>query len=167
MKLTIPTWLAFLFLGIASFAPVVSLRAGWWMPYYGALLVCWVLTSIAAIRGVARKERRARRRLAHALRRLGAANGEAAEMNADTGRHTPRGERLIVVAHDAGSLYEHIRRDRYGDETVKVIRDRRSTDRRLRMEAHTPDRRRDERRTHNINPLLLTQGWAEITLPEH
>ena len=167
MKLTIPTWLAFLFLGIASFAPVVSLRAGWWMPYYGALLVCWVLTSIAAIRGVARRERRARRRLAYALRRLGAVNVEAPEMKADPGRHARRSERLIVVARDAGSLYDQIRGDRYGDETVKVIRDRRSTDRRLRMEAHTPDRRRDERRTHNINPLLLAQGWAEITLPEH
>jgi hypothetical protein len=47
-----PTWLMFFYLGIASFAPVAaSVRAGWWMPYYyGALLMWWVLVSIAVVR---------------------------------------------------------------------------------------------------------------------
>jgi hypothetical protein len=31
------------------------------------------------------------------------------------------------------------------------------------MEAHVPDRRRGERRRHDIEPLLLTQGWAQVT----
>jgi hypothetical protein len=74
--------------------------------------------------------------------------------------------RLIIVARDEVVLYEYIRRGQFGDETVRVITDRRSTDRRLRMEAHIPDRRRSERRRYDIDPLLLTQGWAEVTLPE-
>ena len=52
------TWLMFLYLGIASFAPVVvSLRPGRWMPYYyGALLMWWVLVSLATVRRRAREE---------------------------------------------------------------------------------------------------------------
>ena len=167
MKLTIPTWLVFLFLGIASFAPVVSLRPGWWVPYYGALLVCWVLVSVAAMRRVAREDRKAKRKLARMLRQLRAAkNAEAAETNADVVRHALAEERLIIVARDEVDLYDHIRRDQFGGESIKVITDRRSTDRRLRMEAHIPDRRRGERRRYDIEPLLLTQGWAEVTLPQ-
>ena len=161
MKLTIPTWLLFLVLGIASFAPVVSLRPRWWAPYYGALLVCWVLISVAAMRQVAREDRKAKRKLARMLRQLRDAK------TADAVRHALGEGRLIIVARDEVGLYEYIRRrDQFGDETVRVIKDRRSTDRRLRMEAHILDRRRGERRRYDIDPLLLTQGWAEVTLPE-
>jgi len=150
MKLKIPTWLMLLFLGIASFAPVVSLRPGWWVPYYyGALLVCWVLVSVATMRRVAREDRKAKRQLARVVR-----------------RHALAEESLIIVARDEVVLYDHIRRDQLGDEAVRVIRDRRSTDRRLRMEAHIPDRRRGERRRNDIDRLLLAQGWAQVTLPE-
>jgi hypothetical protein len=167
MKLTIPTWLVFLFLGVASFAPVVSLRPRWWALYYGTLLVCWVLVSVAAVRRVAREERKAKRKLARMLRQLrDTTNAEAAETDADAVRHALADERLIIVARDEVALYDYIRRDQFGDETVRVITDRRSTDRRLRMEAHMPDRRRGERRRYDIEPLLLTQGWAEATLPE-
>jgi len=168
MKLTIPTWLLFLVLGIASFAPVVSLRPRWWAPYYGALLVGWVLVSVAAMRQVAREDREAKRKLARMLRQLrDAKNTEAAETDVDAVRHALDEERLIIVARAEGGLYDYIRRrDQFGDETVRVIKDRRSTDRRLRMEAHIPDRRRRERRRYDIAPLLLTQGWAEVTLPE-
>ena len=69
MYLSIPTWLVFLFLGIASFAPVVSLRPRWWALYYGALLVCWALVSVAASRRMARQERRARRKFVRTLRK--------------------------------------------------------------------------------------------------
>ena len=50
-----PTWLMFVYLGIASFAPVlVSLRPGRWMSYYyGALLLWWVLGSVAVVRRLA------------------------------------------------------------------------------------------------------------------
>ena len=150
MKLKIPTWLMLLFLGIASFAPVVSLRPGWWVPYYyGALLVCWVLVSVATMRRVAREDRKAKRQLARVVR-----------------RHALAEESLIIVARDEVVLYDHIRRDQLGDEAVRVIGDRRSTDRRLRMEAHIPDRRRGERRRNDIDRLLLAQGWAQVTLPE-
>ena len=168
MKLTIPTWLLFLVLGIASFAPVVSLRPRWWAPYYGALLVCWVLVSVAAMRQVAREDREAKRKLARMLRQLrDAKNTEAAETDVDAVRHVLDEERLIIVAREGVGLYDYIRRrDQFGDETVRVIKDRRSTDRRLRMEAHIPDRRRGDRRRYDIAPLLLTQGWAQVTLPE-
>jgi len=73
---------------------------------------------------------------------------------------------LIIVARDEVALYNYIRRDQFGDETVGVIADRRRADRRHGLEAHSPDRRRGERRRHDIEPLLLTQGWARVTLPE-
>jgi Domain of unknown function (DUF4381) len=167
MKLTIPTWLVFLFLGTASFAPLVSLRPGWWMLYYGALLVCWVLVAVAAMRQVARADRKAKRKLARMLRQLqDAKNAQVAEPDVDTVRHALAEKRLIIVARDEVDLYDSIRRDKIGDETVRVVTDRRSTARRLRMEAHLPDRRRGERRRHDIEPLLLTQGWAQVTLLE-
>lgn len=168
VKLTIPTWLMFLFLVIASFAPLVSLRPGRWMPYYyGALLVCWVLVSVAAMRPVAREERKAKRKLARMLRLLrDAKNAEADETDADGVRHAIAEKRLIIVARDEADLYDSIRRHQFGDDIVRVITDRRGTDRRLRMKAHTLDRRRGERRRYDIEPLLLTQGWAQLTLPE-
>ena len=73
--------------------------------------------------------------------------------------------RLIIVARDEVALYNYIRRDQSGDETVRVITDRRRADRRHGLEAHIPDRRRAERRRYDIAPLLLTQGWAPVTLP--
>jgi hypothetical protein len=150
--LKIPTWLMFLFLGIASFAPVVSLRPGWWVPYYyGALLVCWVVVSVAAMRRVAREDRKAKRQLARMLRQLRDAK-EAGAAETD-----------IIVARDEVVLYDHFRRDQPGDQAVRIIRDRRSTVRRLRMKARIPDRRHGERRRYDIAPLLLTQGWAQVT----
>ena len=147
----IPTWLMFLFLGIASFAPVVSLRPGWWVPYYyGALLVCWVVVSVAAMRRVAREDRKAKRQLARMLRQLRDAK-EAGAAETD-----------IIVARDEVVLYDHFRRDQPGDQAVRIIRDRRSTVRRLRVKARIPDRRHGERRRYDIAPLLLTQGWAQV-----
>jgi hypothetical protein len=149
--LKIPTWLMFLFLGIASFAPVVSLRPGWWVPYYyGALLVCWVVVSVAAMRRVAREDRKAKHQLARMLRQLRDPK-EAGAAETD-----------IIVARDEVVLYDHFRRDQPGDQAVRIIRDRRSTVRRLRMKARIPDRRHGERRRYDIAPLLLTQGWAQV-----
>jgi hypothetical protein len=166
MYLPIPTWLVFLFLCIASFAPFASPRPGWWMAYHGALLVCWVLVSVAAMRRVAREDRKAKRKLVRMLRQLGdAENAEAAEPDADAVRHELAEKRLIIVARDEAGLYDSIRRDQLGDESVRVITDRRSTARRLRMEPHIPDRRRGERRRNDIEPFLLKRGWAQVTLP--
>jgi hypothetical protein len=74
---------------------------------------------------------------------------------------------IVIVARDEVDLYDYIRRDQFGDETVRVITDRRGADRRHRIETHLPDRRRVERRRANIEPLLLTQGWAEVIVPEN
>jgi hypothetical protein len=154
----------FLYLGIASFAPIVmGLRPGWWVPYYyGALLVWWVLVSVATVRRVTREDRKGERRRFRTVRRgLDAKITEAAE--GDAPYTEPTEERLIVVARDQVGLYDRIRRGLLGDKAVRVITDRRRTDRRLRLEVYIPDRRRAERRHHDIAPLLLTQGWARVT----
>ena len=173
MKLTIPTWLAFVFLGIASFAPVVNLRPAWWIPYYGALLACWIWVAVAASRSVAQEDRKAKRKLARVLRQMQATNNtEAAQASGDAVRRPLSEERLIIVAHDE-DLYDYIRRGhfgvrrgQFGDETVRIVTDRRKTVRRRRATTHIPDRRIGERRCHDIEPLLLAQGWAEATPPK-
>jgi hypothetical protein len=167
MNLTIPTWLAFLFLAIAAFAPLVSFSRRWWLPYYGALMVCWVLVSVAAMRRLARQERKAKRKLARMVRRLRDVGGiEVVEAAVDAVPSRVARTQLIIVARDEVGLYDSIRRDRVADETVLVITDRRRGDRRLRRESHSPDRRLTERRRRDIAPLLLTQGWAQVSVPE-
>jgi predicted LPLAT superfamily acyltransferase len=161
-----PTWLMFVYLGIASFAPVlVSLRPGRWMSYYyGALLLWWVLGSVAAVRRLAREE--TERRLARiAPQPRDARRAEAARTHVDTIRHPLAEERLIIVARDKVDLYVRLRKDRGADETVRVITNRRGADRRLQLEVFIPDRRRGDRRRYDVAPLLLSQGWAEVTSP--
>jgi len=166
MMLTIPTWLAFVFLGIASFAPVLNLRPVWWALYYGALLACWVLVAVATWRSVAREEQKAKRNLARVLRQVQAANSaEAGEASGAGVRRAPSEERLIIVARDQG-LYDYIRGRHFGDEAVRIVMDRRGAARRRRVAAHIPERRIGERRCHDIEPLLLAQGWAEVTRPK-
>jgi hypothetical protein len=70
MYLMIPTWMIFVFLVVASFAPVISLRPAWWLPYYGALLMCWVLVVIAALRRAEQEERAAHHQFRRTLRKL-------------------------------------------------------------------------------------------------
>ena len=147
-----PTWLMFLYLGIASFAPVAaSVRPGRWMPYYyGALLMWWVLVSMVAVRRQAR-------------------NGKPIEtIKSYTAafRHRLAEERLIIIARDDVDLYDRLRRGQPGDEVVRVITNRRSADRRLQLQVYIPDRRSGDRRRYDIDSLLLTQGWAEVTLPK-
>jgi hypothetical protein len=144
---TSPIWLMFLALGLASFAPVVvGLRPGWWaLSYFGAVLVWWVWMSVARARGEA--------------------GSEPAEMRAATPASRRSGRRLIVVARDAGSLYDRLRRSGV-DHAVTIITDRRSTERRRRLQVHIPERRRGERRRYDIESSLLAEGWAEVTLPQ-
>jgi hypothetical protein len=136
--------LMFLGLAIASFAPVVlSLRPGWWAAfYYGALLVWWVWMSLATVRWTTPDD--------HVMdRRIGRS-----------------GRRLIIVARGQIVLFGRIRSVSFGDDTVRVIVDRRSADRRRQLQVFIPDRRRAERRRHDVEPLLLGQGWAEVRLPD-
>ena len=101
MSMTIPTWLMFLFLGIASLGPHVSPWPRWWIAYYGALLVCWVLMSVTDMRRAARKERQAQRNLVRMLPQFRAVpETDAAERDADAVRPALAEERLIVVARD-------------------------------------------------------------------
>jgi hypothetical protein len=164
MKLPIPIWLAFLLLCVASFAPVASRWPDWWMAYYGALLVCWALMSVVAMRRVAREDRETKVELARVLRQLrDLKRAEAAETATDVVRHVPaKIRRRIIVAGDDTDLNDDIRRDQVGDEQVVVIPDRRRADRRDRMDRYVVERRRAERRRYDIGPLLLAQGWAEV-----
>jgi ABC transporter substrate binding protein len=84
MGMTIPTWLMFLFIGIASLGPHVALWRRGWVAYCGALLVCWFLISVTDMRRAAREERQAQRTLARMLSQFRAVSQtEAAERDAD------------------------------------------------------------------------------------
>jgi hypothetical protein len=72
--------------------------------------------------------------------------------------------RLIVVAHEEPDLFDFIRRDQFGDDSVMVIADRRRGDRRHRTETVAAERRRDDRRRLDLEPLLRTQGWGEVSV---
>ena len=105
----------FLFLSIASLGPHVSLWSRWWIAYYGALLVCWVLISVADMRRAVREERQAQRDLARVLRQFRAApETEAAERDADAVHPALAEERLIIVARDKVDLYDRFRGDQFG-----------------------------------------------------
>ena len=165
--MTIPTWLMYLFLGIASVGPHVSFWPRWWIAYYGALVVCWVLMWVADMRRAAREERQARRNLAWILPPFRTVpKTEAAKKDADVVRPALVEERLIIVARDKADLYDRLRRDQSGHTTVTVIADRRRTDRRRKLELFIPERRLGERRHCDVSQLLVTQGWAEPTLPK-
>ena len=89
------------FLSIAALGPHVSLWPRWRIAYYGALLVCWVLMSVADMRRAVREERQAQRNLTRMLRQFRAVpETEAAERDADAVRPALAEERLIVVARD-------------------------------------------------------------------
>jgi hypothetical protein len=64
----LPTWLLFAFLTVSAFAPVAGRWRGWWVAYYGALLVSWVFVSVAAFRKAARAGRMRQRKLARLFR---------------------------------------------------------------------------------------------------
>jgi hypothetical protein len=162
-----PTWVLFVCLGIASFAPaVLGLRPGPWTPYYyGALFVLWILVSIAVVRRRARQEHPAYGFARSARPLWNPEDDEEAEAHAAAVRRVLAAERLIIVARDDGDLYDRLSRDRRADEAVRIITDRRNAERRRQLEVYIPDRRGGERRRLDIDPLLNTQGWAEVTLP--
>ena len=165
--MTIPTWLMYLFLSIASLGPLVSPLPRWWIAYYVALLACWILMSVVDMRRAVREERQAKGNLARVLRQFRAGpDTDAAERDADAEDFAPTEERLIIVARDKVDLYDSIRRDQLGHGAVTVIADRRRTNRRGKLELFIPERRLAERRHYDVSQLLVTQGWAELTLPK-
>jgi len=166
--MTIPTWLMFLFLSIAALGPHLTGWPRWWIAYYGALLVCWVLMSVGDMRRAVREERQTHGNLARTLRQFRAVpETDAAETDADAVRPAPAEERLIIVARDQVDLYDRIRRDQSGHRAVAVIADRRRDDRRRNVELFIPERRLGDRRQYDVSSLLVAQGWAELTLPKN
>ena len=163
--------LMFFGLAVASFVPVgVRPPAGWWMAYYyGALLGAWVLISIAAVRRAVPEDQTATHGLAEIVQRLSVtATALTAGTPVDAARHPLRQERRIIVARRQ-RLYGYIRsrllRVRLQDDDVRIITDRRVTERRHRLEIYIPERRRAERRHYIIKARLRTRGWAEVRSP--
>jgi hypothetical protein len=76
------------------------------------------------------------------------------------------GRRLIVVAREEPDLFDYIRRDQFGDDSVVVISDRRQGDRRRAPRDVDHDRRRTDRRRCDIQDLLRVHGWGEVSLSD-
>jgi hypothetical protein len=145
-------------LAIASFAPVaIGLRPGRWAAYYyGALFVWWVLMSVVTVR-------QAPGRPVAAARHRDRRDGRKVRPASATGSTNTR---LIIVADERVDLHSRFRRKHPGDEAVRIITDRRGTDRRRHLEVYIPERRRAERRRLDIQAQLRTRGWAEVRVPE-
>ena len=81
-------------------------------------------------------------------------------------RHDEQPDRvrqLIIVARHRKDLYAQFKRSFSGNETVRVLLDRRIVERRTRSGSYAPDRRNGERRSlPEIDKLLRTVGWAIV-----
>jgi hypothetical protein len=75
----------------------------------------------------------------------------------------PRVRQLILVAREREHLYEHLKRAFAGNETVRVLRDRRSVEPRERSSG--PDEAVEGRRSpQTIDGLLRAVGWVIVPL---
>jgi len=85
-------------------------------------------------------------------------------------RHDEQPDRLrqlIIVARNRGDLYEQLTRAFTGNETVRVLLDRRIVERRTRSGPYASERRRkgDRRSRAEVDGLLRTIGWAIVPQP--
>jgi hypothetical protein len=72
---------------------------------------------------------------------------------------------LIIVADNRAHLYEHLRRGFAGNETVRVLLNRRGVARRERCGPYEAERRQADRRLPSkIDALLRAMGWAIVPL---
>ena len=71
---------------------------------------------------------------------------------------------LWIVARDQPDLYEYLSRRFSGVQEVRVILDRRHTERRTFAEPYQPERRRAERRSKLKDALLRSQGLVVVRL---
>jgi hypothetical protein len=70
---------------------------------------------------------------------------------------------LMIVAGDRAQLYEHLQRGFAGNETVRVLRNRRVIARRARSGPYEAERRQAERRLPSkVDALLRAIGWAIV-----
>jgi hypothetical protein len=74
--------------------------------------------------------------------------------------------RLLIVRRGDLGLYERFRAQLAADAAIKVITDRRSTERRRDSLGHEPDRRRSDRRHEEryVSLALRSAGWVEVDM---
>jgi hypothetical protein len=74
---------------------------------------------------------------------------------------------FIIVAGNRAHLYEHLKRGFAGNETLRVLLNRRVVTRRARSGPYEADRRRADRRVPSkIDALLRAIGWAIVPLDD-
>ena len=70
---------------------------------------------------------------------------------------------LFIVARDQPDLWHHLRQDFARDEEVEVLLDRRRGERRQRVQAYEPERRRaDRRRQSSVDKELRYRSFVII-----
>jgi hypothetical protein len=71
---------------------------------------------------------------------------------------------LFIVARNRERLYEYVARAFAGNDTVQVILDRRTGERRRQQVPHEPERRRsgDRRTRTDVDRQLRALGWAIV-----
>jgi hypothetical protein len=69
---------------------------------------------------------------------------------------------LIVVARSEPALYQYIAGQYSHEPEVEVVVDRRHGERRQRHAPPSEERRRADRRQHQVDRLLGLQGWATV-----
>jgi hypothetical protein len=81
----------------------------------------------------------------------------------------PGARQLLIVAKNRLKLYQYMRRAFQGNETVRVLLDQRTGERR-RASGSAPEtserRKADRRRAVHVDDLLRVLGWA-IVLQDH
>lgn len=88
---------------------------------------------------------------------------------AERGDEQPEAVRqLIVVARNRRDLYEHLKRAFAGNETIRVLLNRRFVDRRARHGPYEAERRRGDRRLPlTTDGLVRALGWAIVPQGNH
>jgi hypothetical protein len=85
-----------------------------------------------------------------------------------TKRHDDPSEmvrQLVIVASNRAHLYEHLKRGFAGNETVRVLLNRRVIARRARSGPYETERRQADRRLPSkVDALLRAIGWAIVPL---
>lgn len=86
----------------------------------------------------------------------------AANADHDAGRRT---RQIILVARDRERLFEYVKRAFAGNDTVQVLLDRRTGERRRSSAGERlPERRRGDRRRQDVSSQLRGLGWAVISV---
>ena len=74
---------------------------------------------------------------------------------------------VIIVARNDPDLWSHLKENFAGDTRAEVILDRRRGERRQRVQPHTPERRRTERRERpEIDQDLSYRPYVIVRLPQ-